>query len=316
MRGLHQEAARLARGAALALAFAVALSACTITPWRSAETGETDQAEDGAVTARAVQPPAVAAAALPASGSAAEAAPGFYRVKPGDTLTRIAKANGQKPATLINWNKLPADGKIQIGQLLRVAPSAAVAAASSPGAPLPPILPLSSGSSGSSVPPVAGAATAPAATPATVVSPGAPKAVAAKPAAKPAAATAAERPSARFIWPIEGSVAQPFKGKSKGVVIAGPAGQQVKAAAAGRVVYAGSGMKAYGKLVIVRHDAHLLTAYGRNGKLLVKEGETVKQGQAIATSGTDGAGISTLMFEVRENGKPVDPLASLPKAQQ
>jgi lipoprotein NlpD len=134
-------------------------------------------------------------------------------------------------------------------------------------------------------------------------------------AAKAEAPKAAARTNARFIWPIEGSVAQPFKAKSKGMVIAGPAGQEVKAAASGRVVYAGSGMKAYGKLVIVKHDAHLITAYGRNAKLLVAEGATVKQGQPIAMSGTDGAGISTLMFEVRDNGKPVDPMQWLPKAQ-
>jgi len=98
-------------------------------------------------------------------------------------------------------------------------------------------------------------------------------------------------------------------------VIAGPAGQQVKATASGRVVYAGSGMNSYGRLVIVRHDAHLITVYGRNGKLLVKEGETVKQGQPIAVSATDSAGNASLVFEVRENGKPVDPLARLPKEQ-
>ncbi|QGZ57884.1 M23 family metallopeptidase [Paraburkholderia acidiphila] len=298
MRGQHQgatrraTASRIALGATLALAITLefTLSGCTITPWRTPEGEEAGPAADTGVTTTAVPPPAVAASALPAKPAAESSPSGLYRVKPGDTLYRIAKASGQRPADLVSWNKLPADGKVQVGQLLRVAPPAAAAAATA----------------------------APATAPAKPIA-----AQAANSASKPATATAAAanaspaaRSNARFIWPIEGSVAQPFKGKSKGVVIAGPPGQQVKAAASGRVVYAGSGMQAYGKLVIVKHDARLVTAYGRNARLLVKEGDTVKQGQAIAVSGTDGAGISALMFEVRENGKPVDPLAQLPKAPQ
>ncbi|WP_321961788.1 peptidoglycan DD-metalloendopeptidase family protein [Paraburkholderia sp. J7] len=307
MRGQHQEAtqrataSRVAVGATLALAIALefTLSGCTITPWRTAASDEAGTAADTGVTTTAVPPPAVAASTLPArSAAAAEPSPtGLYRVKSGDTLYRIAKATGQRPADLVNWNKLPADGKVQVGQLLRVVPPAAATA----GAAAPAITPAK--------PPVAQAAK-PATTPATATA----TAASAPPAVTPKPAAA--RSNARFIWPIEGSVAQPFKGKSKGVVIAGPPGQQVKAAASGRVVYAGSGMQAYGKLVIVKHDARLVTAYGRNARLLVKEGDAVKQGEAIAVSGTDGAGISTLMFEVRENGKPVDPLAQLPKAPQ
>ena len=91
--------------------------------------------------------------------------------------------------------------------------------------------------------------------------------------------------------------------------------RSVKAAAAGRVVYAGAGIKAYGHLVIIKHDKQLITAYGGNGKLLVKEGDTVKQGDVIAQSGTDKAGKAALVFEVREDGKPVDPLSRLPAAR-
>ncbi len=306
MRGQHQEAtqramaSRVVVGATLALAIALefTLSGCTITPWRTAASDEAGTAADTGVTTTAVPPPAVAASTLPAKPAAAEASPsGLYRVKSGDTLYHIAKASGQRPADLVSWNKLPADGKVQVGQLLRVAPPAATAATTVAPANTP-------------AKPSAAQATKPAATPATATA----TAASAPPAVTPKPAAA--RSNARFIWPIEGSVAQPFKGKSKGVVIAGPPGQQVKAAASGRVVYAGSGMQAYGKLVIVKHDARLVTAYGRNARLLVKEGDAVKQGQAIAVSGTDGAGISTLMFEVRENGKPVDPLAQLPKAPQ
>ena len=269
MRGLHGGAARhasasrVAAGTALALTFVLALGACTITPWSAAESGEGETVGDDGVNAAAVPPQPIGASTLPATGAAANTAPGFYRVKPGDTLNRVAKAHRQRRADLLSWNKLPADAKIQVGQILRIAPPAATGVAPAAATPTP----------------------------------------------------AAARAKAPFVWPIDGSVAQPFKGKSKGVVIAGPADQQVRAAAAGRVVYAGSGMKSYGKLVVVKHGANLVTAYGHNGKLLVKQGDPVKQGQPIAMSGTDGAGISTLMFEVRENGKPVDPLPWLPKPQ-
>ena len=307
MRGQHQgatrraTASRIAVGATLALAITLefTLSGCTITPWRTAQSDEAGTAADAGVTTTAVPPAAVAASALPASSAAAgTSTSGFYRVMSGDTLYRIAKASGQRPADLVSWNKLPADGKVQVGQLLRVAPPAAATGATATAPAITTAKP--------SAAPSAKAATTPATATATAAS--------APPAATPK--SAATRSNARFIWPIEGSVAQPFKGQSKGVVIAGPPDQQVKAAASGRVVYAGSGMKAYGKLVIVKHDVRLVTAYGRNARLLVKEGDAVKQGQAIAVSGTDGAGISALMFEVRENGKPTDPLAWLPKASQ
>ncbi|WP_233866232.1 peptidoglycan DD-metalloendopeptidase family protein [Paraburkholderia adhaesiva] len=136
----------------------------------------------------------------------------------------------------------------------------------------------------------------------------------AQPATASSTSTAATNQSkSRFVWPINGGVNAPFvTGKSRGVVIVGTAGQSVKAAAAGRVVYAGDGIKAYGNLVIIKHDTQLITAYGRNSKLLVHEGATVKQGEVIAQSGTDQAGKASLVFEIREDGKPVDPLPRLP----
>jgi lipoprotein NlpD len=270
--GILDKVAEIALGATLVLA----LGACTVTPWRTAaDNSETEPAEDTTVTAAAVPPPAVAV-------TSSDVPSGFYRVKPGDTLTAVAKAHGQRPADLAALNKLPADARIQVGQLLRVSPSA-------------PASPKAAAASPPAAPTVAAAST-PAA------------------AATSREATAPHSNS-RFVWPIEGRVAQPFKAKSKGVVIAGPAGQQVKAAASGRVVYAGDGMKAYGNLVILKHDTHLITAYGQNSKLLVKEGEVVKQGQVIAMSGTNGAGNASLVFEVRDDGKPVDPLGLLPNAQ-
>jgi lipoprotein NlpD len=197
---------------------------------------------------------------------------------------RIAKAQSQRSADLIAWNRLPADGKVQAGQLLRVAPPVAAAPA--------PATAVSNTGTNTNEP--------------------AETAAAKTPAPKPAAPAS----NNRFIWPIEGHVAESFNvKKSTGVVIAGPPQQQVKAASSGRVVYAGSGIKAYGNLVIVKHDTHLITAYGRNARLLVKEGDAVKQGQAIAVSGPEGAATTSLVFEVRNDGTPVDPLAWLPKAQ-
>lgn len=115
-------------------------------------------------------------------------------------------------------------------------------------------------------------------------------------------------------WPLRGPVLKAFApGKSNGIVIGGRPGDPVKAAATGRVVYAGSGIEAYGPLIIIKHDDSLITAYGQNSALLVKEGDAVAQGQTIGEVGVDSRGVASIQFEVRHNGQPVDPLAWLPK---
>ena len=114
-------------------------------------------------------------------------------------------------------------------------------------------------------------------------------------------------------WPLRGPILKPFvPGRTKGIVIGGRPGDQVRAAAAGRVVYAGTGIEAYGPLVIIKHDDTLITAYGQNSKLLVQEGDAVAQGQPVGEVGTDNNGVPSIQFEVRKDGKPVDPLAWLP----
>ena len=114
-------------------------------------------------------------------------------------------------------------------------------------------------------------------------------------------------------WPLRGPILKPFvPGKSKGIVIGGRPGDQVRAAATGRVVYAGT-LEAYGPLVIVKHDDTLITAYGQNSRLLVQEGDAVTQGQPIGEVGVDNNGVPSIQFEVRKDGKPVDPLAWLPR---
>ena len=121
-------------------------------------------------------------------------------------------------------------------------------------------------------------------------------------------------PAARLVWPAQGPVIGKFDGsRNKGIDIAGQAGAPVVAAEAGRVVYAGSELRGYGNLVIVKHSEQLLTAYAHNRKILVKENQTVRQGQRIAEMGSSGTDRVKLHFEVRRQGKPVDPLAFLPK---
>lgn len=116
-----------------------------------------------------------------------------------------------------------------------------------------------------------------------------------------------------FIWPASGDVTQSFTDpKSMGIAIAGKAGDPVSAAADGRVIFSGLGPRGYGKLLIVEHDDDLLSVYGNNRALLVKEGQAVRQGQRIAELGSSGTDLPRLHFEIRRLGKPVDPISYLP----
>ena len=128
-----------------------------------------------------------------------------------------------------------------------------------------------------------------------------------------AAVVAAGDEKLSWMWPSEGKVIGTFdEGKNKGVDIAGKAGQQVVAAGAGKVMYAGSGIRGYGNLVIVKHSNSLLSAYAHNRSILVKEGQSVNKGQAIAEMGDSDADRVKLHFEIRQQGKPVDPSKFLP----
>ncbi|AOS97471.1 Murein hydrolase activator NlpD precursor [Microbulbifer aggregans] len=117
-------------------------------------------------------------------------------------------------------------------------------------------------------------------------------------------------------WPARGPLISTFRPKDplrKGVDIAGQKGDSVLAAANGTVIYAGSALRGYGKLLIVKHNEEYLSAYAHNHKLLVKEGSEVKAGQRIAELGSSGTDRNKLHFEIRRNGQPVDPLAYLPR---
>ncbi len=158
---------------------------------------------------------------------------------------------------------------------------------------------------------------------ATLTRPGDPKAAgkpatAAPPAAAPPAAGAGattvlpEDENVSWMWPTEGKVATGFDDGKKGIDIVGRSGQQILVAASGKVMYAGSGMRGYGNLVIVRHTGNLLSAYAHNKTILVKEGQIVTKGQKIAEMGNSDSDVVKLHFEIRQQGKPVDPSKYLP----
>ena len=224
-------------------------------------------------------------AVLAACGSA-PVGPGFYRVERGDTLLKIARSNRQSVQSIVRWNNLSNPDSIEVGQMLRVAP---------PGGSAPVTAATASGGARSSSRGGSAAAPAPRSAP-TDVSPA------------PAPAT-----SISLIWPVNGTVIRRFDGSnSKGIDIAAGAGTPVVAAAAGTVVYAGNGLRGYGNLLILKHNADYLTAYAHNRVLLVKEGQSVTQGEKIAEMGDTDTDRVMLHFELRYEGRSVDPSRALP----
>ncbi len=220
--------------------------------------------------------------------------PGYYTVKPGDTMIRIGLENGQNWRDIVRWNNLENPNIIEVGQVLRVVPPVESSAVVT--------RPVTSGSAAAS------------STPAQAAS-------AAKPATAPAAAAAAASPTPAptgdediaWIWPAQGAMLAGFdEAKNKGLDIAGKPGDAVMASADGRVVYAGAGLRGYGNLIILKHNNTFLTAYAHNQTLLVKEDQSVKKGQKIAEMGNSDADRVKLHFEIRRQGKPVDPAKYLP----
>lgn len=122
-----------------------------------------------------------------------------------------------------------------------------------------------------------------------------------------------------WIWPTNGKILNGYQssdGMNKGIDLTGNLGQPIKASAAGKVVYCGSGLRGYGNLIIIKHNDEFLSAYAHNQKLLVHEGQSVKTGEVIATMGDSEAKRTMLHFEIRRAGKPIDPLSFLPARQQ
>lgn len=275
-----------------ALAVLALLAACAA-PQRPAARAPVVDRTPAAGTA-----PVAEAQALP-PGAENAGKPGYYTVRPGDTLIRIALDTGQNWRDLQAWNGLVNPNLIEVGQVIRVVPpvgatAVTTAPVTAPGSKTP--VTGTNAIAGSSV---KGQAL------------GAPVGASA-PAASSSGSEAAND-DLKFLWPASGSVIGTFdESRNKGVDVAGKPGDPVLAAAEGKVVYAGEGLRGYGKLIILKHNNTYLTAYAHNQTLLVKEDQTVKQGQKIAEMGSSDADRTKLHFEVRRQGKPVDPLKYLP----
>jgi lipoprotein NlpD len=243
---------------------------------------------------------------------------GSYTVRKGDTLIRIALEHGLNYRDLSAWNNLASADDIKVGQVLRLtAPEGVTTAAVTPPPPLvaPPKKvtpkgdkkPYSDNNLAELQKPEGDSKPAEKPTQVASINP------APAPAASPAPALSAEDRELSWMWPSDGKVIAAFdEGKNKGIDIAGRSGQQVLAAGAGKVMYAGSGIRGYGNLVIVKHSNSLLSAYAHNRAILVKEGQSVSKGQTIAEMGDSDTDSVKLHFEIRQQGKPVDPSKFLP----
>ncbi len=240
-----------------------------------------DRMAGSRVVTGAALTPAETVKVLPGAENAGK--PGYYTVQRGETLTRIGLDNGQSWRDLARWNNLTNPDVIEAGQVLRVAPPGASVEAQGVV-----VRPVTAG--GESSPTVS----------------------AVKPAPTPAATPVADE-GLGFIWPSNGSLIGGFdEAKNKGLDISGKAGDPVLASADGQVVYAGAGLRGYGNLIILKHNNTFLTAYANNQKLLVKEDQKVRKGDKIAEMGSTDADRVKLHFEVRRQGKPVDPAKFLP----
>jgi len=265
--------------------------------------------------------------------------PEYHTAKKGDTLYGIALDYGRDYRDLARWNELPDAGYIQIGQKLRLFPaegsgetigqaSAATAGKASPVAKQVPtfsepkafraiytdqayadLQQQSAGQTKVAVMPGKPAT-------ATGQEPSRPSTPSTVKADQPAQVESAVLSSGRLSWewPAPGKVIHKFASgpNKKGVVIAGKPGQAVVSGAPGKVVYSGTGLRGYGKLIIIKHNETYLSVYAHNSQLLVNEGQMVAQGQKIAVMGGTKPGSTTLHFEIRRLGKPVDPLSQLP----
>lgn len=247
--------------------------------------------------------------------SAAPSGVNSYVVKAGDTLHSIAFAAGTDWQTLATLNRIAAPYTIYPGQLLKLSASSVPVTlgmdpdvpAAAPAQPEPGALAVRGSAAAS--PPAQPPSVAPAPQPV--------------PSQLPAGAAPAPRPlppppsvPGGWQWPSGGKLVLGYANSAqphKGIDIAGNTGDPVVAAKGGTVVYAGNGVRGYGNLLIVKHDALFLSAYAHNSKLLVREGDVVKGGQQIAEMGDSGTDRTKLHFEVRKQGNPVDPLQVLPR---
>lgn len=197
----------------------------------------------------------------------------YYRVKKGDTVYGIARKTGNSASDIVRLNGLRKPYKIYTGQRLRLSSSAAH-----------------------------------------TTSQNRKRSKSRQSSRQRRSATTKPKSVGRWVWPANGKILRRYspKGASKGLDISGRSGSPIRASAAGRVVYQGSGLRGYGKLIIVKHNSDYLSAYAHCSSILVKEGSRVKRGQRIATMGSTGTNRVKLHFEIRLRGNPVNPLRYLP----
>jgi lipoprotein NlpD len=294
-----------------------------------AHVGEQDANKNDA--ASAAQTAADPAPAAPAPQMVAQPVPPVvYKVRRGDSLARIARSHNVTVKQVLAWNHLKPSSRLHIGQALKVSspdavkmvavPNGPVGTASAPAQAATPsnangAAAAASGTSGASSSTASGAASnttgtsnATASAPAT----GAPAPSAAD-AREVNAELARHAKGVSLIWPAQGNVVEGFQaGETRGIEIGGKPGDPIRAAADGKVMYAGTGLNEYGSLIIVQHNKDFLTAYAHNRKLLVKTGDIVRRGQQIAEMGSENNSRVSVLFELRRDGKPIDPMPFLP----
>jgi lipoprotein NlpD len=270
-------------------------------------------------------PPTVAVKDEPARPVTPQISPstnGLHTVQRGDTLYAIAFANNLDHRDIASWNRLESVDRILAGQVLRLtAPPGMVETRPLNDEPGPSARPLAEPPllrapqavlltySEANWAQVSGASAAASAPPAARPSP-----PATSPPAVPNPAATVSAAVESWLWPADGTLAGRFGATGgKGIDIVGPRNAPVKAVAPGKVVYSGSGLRGYGKLLIVKHAGEFLSAYAHNETILVKEGDNVSAGQKIALMGDSDADRVKLHFEIRRYGKPLDPLNYLPE---
>ncbi len=259
---------------------------------------------------------AISGAPRPVTPQIAPSTNGLHTVQPGDTLYAIAFANGLDYREIAVWNHLDSPDRILVGQPLRLTPPpGAIETKPLNDEPVPRARPLTHQSEirepQAVLLPYSEANWAQVSNARPVV---APVSVEPKPVATPAVAEpVSSAGSVRWMWPTDGVVIGHFgSAGGKGIDIAGQRNAPVKAVAPGKVVYSGSGLRGYGRLLIVKHAGEYLSAYAHNESILVKEGDMVTAGQKIALMGDSDADRVKLHFEIRRYGKPLDPMSHLP----
>ncbi|HJV73775.1 MAG TPA: peptidoglycan DD-metalloendopeptidase family protein [Noviherbaspirillum sp.] len=268
-------------------------------------------------------------ASIPATSPKQADGRGYYTVRKGDTLLQIAFDFGQNYRDLVAWNNLANPNDIKVDQSLRVLPPEGGAqtgnVATSSGVEVRPLSPHTATNgavSNKSSPrgekrPYSESALAELQKPdasnnASSTPNAASRTEPAKTVEKAPEAVATDEDGVSWIWPVDGKVISGFSEGKRGIDIAGKMGQPVLAAGSGKVLYAGSGIRGYGNLVIVKHSNNLLSAYAHNKTIFVKEDQSVNKGQKIAEMGNSDTDEVKLHFEIRQQGKPVDPSKFLP----